>query len=78
MKKLNSCAMNKLLKLPTFLSILLSSHILYAGELTLKNGDVIHGELQSIQEDSIIWSSEILGDLTLPKNQIVQLPPLVF
>ena len=65
--------MNKPLKLPTFLSILLSSNILYAGEITLKNGDVIHGELQSIQEGSIIWSSNILGDLTLPKDQIVQL-----
>lgn len=73
MKKLNFRPMNKLLKLPTFLSILLSSHILYAGEITLKNGDVIHGELQSIQEDSITWSSDILGELKLPKDQISQL-----
>jgi len=47
--------------------------VLSAGEITLKNGDVIHGELQAIEKDSIIWSSNIFGEIKLPKDQIAQL-----
>lgn len=65
--------MIKPLKLFIVLSFSLQSVAVSAGEITLKNGDIIHGELQAIQKDSIVWSSNIFGDITLPKDQITRL-----
>ena len=63
----------RLSKLFIFFFSVTSSLALSAGEITLKNGDVIHGELQAIEQDSIVWSSAIFGEITLPKNQITHL-----
>ena len=49
----------------------------FGGELTLTNGDVIHGELHTLTEDSIIWSSEILGDITIPREKVQQFTPSI-
>lgn len=41
-----------------------------AGEITLKNGDIIHGELDSISENQVIWKSDIFGLVKIPKHQV--------
>ena len=41
-----------------------------AGEITLKNGDIIHGELDSLNENQVIWKSDIFGLIKIPKNQV--------
>jgi putative salt-induced outer membrane protein YdiY len=65
--------MIKALKLFILICFFLQSLAVSAGKITLKNGDIIHGELQAIQKDNIVWSSNIFGDITLPKNQVTQL-----
>ncbi len=64
--------MIKTLKLFILLSFFLQSLAVSAGKITLKNGDIIHGELQAIQKDNIVWASDIFGDITLPKDQVTQ------
>ncbi|PCJ92127.1 MAG: hypothetical protein COA46_06205 [Porticoccaceae bacterium] len=54
------------------LPLALSSLAVSAGQITLSNGDVIHGELQTIHKDSLTWSSDIFGEITLPKEKITQ------
>lgn len=46
---------------------------LTAGELMLTNGDLIHGELIAINATDITWASSLFGNITVPKNNIVQL-----
>jgi putative salt-induced outer membrane protein YdiY len=43
---------------------------LVAGELTLDNGDVIHGELVALHENHIVWSSNVFGEIEIPKENI--------
>ncbi|MEH6528846.1 MAG: DUF481 domain-containing protein, partial [Porticoccus sp.] len=40
------------------------------GEITLHNGDIFHGELSTINKGSIIWMSDTLGELRLPKEKV--------
>ncbi|WP_438951834.1 DUF481 domain-containing protein [Porticoccus sp.] len=40
------------------------------GEITLKNGDIIHGELDSINEKQVIWKSDIFGLVKIPKHEV--------
>ena len=42
----------------------------FAGEITLKNGDIIHGELDSLNKNQVIWKSDIFGLIKIPKNQV--------
>lgn len=64
--------MIKTIKLFILLFLFLQSLSVSAGKITLKNGDIIHGELQAIQKDSIVWSSNIFGEISLPKDQVQQ------
>lgn len=41
-----------------------------AGKITLYNGDVFHGELTTINKETIVWMSETLGELRLPKEKV--------
>jgi putative salt-induced outer membrane protein YdiY len=63
----------KYFKLFIFLISTLNAWAISAGEVTLNNGDKIHGELQAIHKDSIIWLSEVFGVITLPKEKITRL-----
>ena len=42
-----------------------------AGQLTLLNGDKVSGELQKITADSIVWKSDLLGEVSVAKSQVV-------
>jgi putative salt-induced outer membrane protein YdiY len=53
-----------------FLVSTLLSLNLVAGELTLDNGDVIHGELVALHENHIVWSSSLFGEINIPKANI--------
>ena len=46
---------------------------LCAGQILLSNGDILQGELKSLEAGSILWSSEILGDIRIPKASVKQL-----
>ena len=41
-----------------------------AGKITLHNGDVFHGELTAINKEAIVWMSDTLGELRLPKEKV--------
>ena len=41
-----------------------------AGQITLNNGDVFHGELTTINEKTIVWMSDTLGELRLSKEKV--------
>jgi len=43
-----------------------------AGEIILHNGDVFHGELTTINKETIVWRSDTLGELRLPKEKVEQ------
>jgi len=41
-----------------------------AGQLMLHNGDRIHGELVRVNEQRLIWQSEVLGEISVDKAQV--------
>jgi len=47
-----------------------SSQAAMAGTITLNNGDVIHGELQAVDKKQVIWKSDNLGKLSIPKEKV--------
>ncbi|MDX2465570.1 MAG: DUF481 domain-containing protein [Porticoccus sp.] len=61
------------LKLFIVLITALNSLAISAGQVTLKNGDMIHGELQAMHKNSITWLSDVFGVITIPKEKITQL-----
>lgn len=44
-----------------------------AGQVVLTNGDTIAGEVRGIEGGMVIWQSDSLGELRLPKSQIDKL-----
>ncbi len=44
-----------------------------AGELLLKNGDRLAGELERFEADNLVWLSDSFGHLTLAKNEVASL-----
>lgn len=40
------------------------------GKITLHNGDIFHGELRTINKKTIVWMSDTLGELRLPKEKV--------
>ncbi len=46
---------------------------LEAGELWLKNGDRVAGELVKLEADNVIWASDSFGQLTVKKSRIENL-----
>ncbi len=44
-----------------------------AGEIALKNGDLLKGELLEIQQQVVIWQSQNFGDLSIPKSNIIRI-----
>lgn len=55
---------------PTTLLVLFFTSTVFAGELRLSNGDVIQGEVVEVTEDSLLWKSDILGELTIAKSNV--------
>lgn len=45
----------------------------FSGEIVLSNGDTLTGELFEINETSVVWSSTILGQVSIPKNNVKEL-----
>jgi len=41
-----------------------------AGQLWLHNGDRIHGELVRVDEQRLVWQSEVLGEISVDKAQV--------
>lgn len=61
--------------LPTAFAVFfiqLTSTPALAGQITLINGDVIHGELQAIDKKHVLWKSDVLGVLNIDKKQVSQ------
>ena len=62
---------------PLFFAVLilftLLSQQLFAGIITLNNGDVIHGELKALNENHVVWNSDVFGEISIPKSKIKQL-----
>ena len=56
-----------------FFGLSLTSACLQAGELVLDNGDRIEGEIQRIEADKVVWISDNLGRVELPKKKIVEM-----
>ena len=44
--------------------------LVYAGQVVLSNGDDLTGELVGVEGDDVVWKSETLGELRLPKSQV--------
>ena len=42
----------------------------FAGELVLKNGDRLQGDLTRLEGDNLIWASDSFGELTVAKSQV--------
>jgi putative salt-induced outer membrane protein YdiY len=53
-----------------FLMTMAASTPTIAGEIVLHNGDIFHGELKTINEETIVWMSETLGELRLSKEKV--------
>ena len=52
------------------LLVLILAQSALAGKLEFKNGDVLAGEIKSMDADNVIWLSESLGEITVPKSVI--------
>lgn len=53
-----------------FVLFLFYSVYVNAGQLILKNGDVISGELKSIEGDFVVWKSDLLSEIKVSKAKI--------
>lgn len=49
---------------------LLSAVSVQAGVIVLKNGDRIHGDFGSLNAETLVWQSPLLGKLTIDKRQV--------
>lgn len=58
------------MKLWTLVALCACSQVALAGKLAFKNGDVLAGEIKSIDADNVVWVSDTLGEITVPKAQI--------
>ncbi|WP_444926956.1 DUF481 domain-containing protein [Microbulbifer sp. EKSA008] len=45
----------------------------YAGVLTLENGDRIQGELVLVEKDQVTWKSETFGEVKVDKSKVVSM-----
>lgn len=52
------------------LLLVMLAHSALAGKLEFKNGDVLAGEIKSMDADNVIWLSDSLGELVIPKSKI--------
>lgn len=55
------------------LTLLTCSQALLAGEISLKNGDQLQGELMRLDGSLVIWQSESFGELAIPKASVADL-----
>ena len=53
--------------------LVLSPISLFADQLQMQNGDHYTGNVLSVTEDSVVFQSEVLGKVTLPRNKIQSL-----
>lgn len=58
------------MKLWMLLAACAVSPVALAGKLALKNGDVLSGEIKGIDAENVVWVSDSLGEITVPKAQI--------
>ncbi len=61
---------HSLLSIAATVLLPLTSSLAMAGTLTLSNGDVIHGELQAVDKKQVIWKSDNLGTINVPKSKV--------
>lgn len=52
------------------LALACTSSAVFAGELILKNGDRLKGDLARLSGSDVIWASDTFGELTVAKDQI--------
>lgn len=45
----------------------------FAGQVVLDNGDAISGEIRGIEASAILWHSDTLGEIKLPKLRVARL-----
>ncbi len=55
------------------LSGMMVTGIALGGELQLSNGARIPGELKKIEATKVVWSAELIGDITIDKTSVVSL-----
>lgn len=56
-----------------FLMIWLLPVSAFSGELVLKNGDRLQGDLVKLEGESVVWASESFGNLSVAKQDVDQL-----
>lgn len=59
-----------MLRVYTLIACLLLAQAGWAGQLTLANGDAIQGKLKGILGDEIVWQSDQLGEIKVPKKAV--------
>lgn len=62
-----------MLKLTLLIGGALLAPLGLAQQITLTNGDVIEGQLKSVDAEAVIWRSEHFGELRIPKTRIERL-----
>ncbi len=65
-------SINKNYQFP-FLFLLLAACPALGGELTLTNGDIIHGDLVAEDEHSLTWKSDVFGEISVPRENVQQM-----
>lgn len=55
------------------LMALLGSPLARAGVITLANGDTLKGQLKGIFATEVVWQSEVLGELRIPKAGVINI-----
>jgi len=45
----------------------------YGGEIALKSGDILKGEIREIRKDAVVWESNSFGSLTIPKFDVLRI-----
>lgn len=62
-----------MIKVSTLASALLLAQASWAQHITLTNGDVIEGQFKGVEADVILWHSDRLGELRVPKAHVQNL-----
>lgn len=65
--------MRYVLHLSLIYLLLLASTASYGGELRLRNGAVLPGELLRIEASRLVWNADLLGQLSVEKSDILSL-----